>query len=94
MKLFAVLVAAVAGIGGVLTSDSEGGRSDVERAISQHMNKGASGTVTRSVACFDVSGGSGDRFRCVLTSTRGSKLVARVRVDGDRWTAAWEPLRG
>ncbi len=94
MKLVAVFVAVLAGVGGVLASGSEGRPAQLEVAIAEHMNGGRDGVVTRAVDCFATGAGKADGFRCVLTSTRGTKLVARVRVDGDRWSADWEPLRG
>jgi hypothetical protein len=89
LKLLAVPTLA-AGLAGWFAFDSGQLRGNqVEVALKQQMNGSRAGAVTRVVHC------SGRKtLSCVLTSTRGTTIRARVHVDGGGWRADWAPLSG
>jgi len=90
LKLLAVPVLATGLAGWFAVGSGHLGRSGVEAAIKQQMNGTDAGVVTRSVHCA----GKAKALNCVLTSTRGTKLRARIHVHGGEWRADWAPLRG
>lgn len=91
LKLLAIPFLAVTGLAGWTTIGPEPlGPRGVEAALERQMNGTEAGVVTRSARCA----GKGATLQCVLTSTRGTTLRARVHVDGQEWRADWAPLRG
>ena len=68
------------------------GRAGVEQALLHQMNRSHAGTITRVVHCRAAA--FKQNFACTLTSTRGTKLNARIHVSGGQWRADWAPVRG
>jgi hypothetical protein len=91
LKLLVLPFLASAGLAGWSFFGTEPlGARGVEAALASQMNGTEAGVVTRSVRCA----GKSEVFQCVLTSTRGTTLRARVHVDGREWRADWAPLSG
>jgi hypothetical protein len=90
LKLIALPFLATAFAGWFALGSDHLGRGGVEAAVKQQMNGTDAGVVTRSVHCS----GKATALNCVLISTRGTKLHARIHVRGGEWRADWAPLRG
>jgi hypothetical protein len=67
-------------------------RTGVEQALFHQMNHSHAGTITKSVHCRTTA--VKQNFACTLTSTRGTKLNARIHVSGGQWRADWAPVQG
>jgi hypothetical protein len=90
LKLIALPVLATGLAGWFAIGSGHLGRAGAEAAVKQQMNGSSAGAVTRSVHCS----GKAAALNCVLTSTRGTTLRARIHVRGGEWRADWAPLRG
>lgn len=90
LKLLAAPLLAAGLAGWFAIGSGHLGGAGVEAALKQQMNGTTAGVVTRSVQCT----GKKAAFRCVLTSTRGTTLRARIHVLDGEWRADWAPLQG
>jgi len=87
---FAAIALALVGLAPLAFGANDRGLAQVERAIKAEMNAGPHGRVTRAVRCVKREG----EARCVLTSVAGTKLRARVDLEGGAHRVVWEPLEG